>query len=71
MPKLTPKKLAFPTLILLGLSYFSAFSYLEIPLFLKGYLAVVPLQVGTLLYVLYLYWQGRLVRQKRSVNYRH
>ncbi|HEY9621157.1 MAG TPA: hypothetical protein V6C78_12345 [Crinalium sp.] len=45
---------------IIGAGYFSTFSQLDINFFLKGYIAVIPLQVAALLYVLYLRWNGRL-----------
>lgn len=45
---------------LLGAGYFSSFSQLDINVFLKGYVAVVPLQLAALLYILYLRWSDRL-----------
>lgn len=48
------KQLILVTLFALaGGSYFGAFSQLEITPFLKGYIAIIPLQILALLYVLY------------------
>lgn len=66
----TRKKLVFTTLFaLLGAGYFSAFSQLDISLFLKGYVAIIPLQVFALLYVLYLHWSGRLDRANQKESF--
>ncbi len=55
------KKIAALALFtVIGAGYFSTFSQLDINFFLKGYVAIVPLQIAALLYVLYLRWNGRL-----------
>jgi hypothetical protein len=48
-------------LALSGMTYFSFLSNWEINLWLKNYLAILPLQVLAFLYV-FLYWNGRKVK---------
>jgi hypothetical protein len=49
------KKLALTLLLALaGAGYFGAFSQLELTAPLKSYMALVPVQVGVLIYLLYL-----------------
>lgn len=36
-----------------GAAYFTMFSQLTIPLFIKGYVMIIPLQILALFYVLY------------------
>ncbi|MBD1999389.1 hypothetical protein H6G00_22720 [Leptolyngbya sp. FACHB-541] len=49
------KKLALTLLLaLMGAGYFGAFSQLELISPLKSYLTLVPVQVGVLIYLLYL-----------------
>lgn len=60
MLTLKRKKLAFTLFcVLAGLGYFTAMSSVEINFFLKGYVAIVPLQVAALVYVAYLRWIAR------------
>ena len=37
-----------------GAAYFTTFSQLNIPLFIKGYVMIIPLQILALYYVLYI-----------------
>ncbi len=63
MLKLKEKKLIWIILLfLLGMGYFSAFSSLDISIFLKGYIAIIPMQILALIYVIYLRWNHREVR---------
>lgn len=48
---------------LAGTGYFAAFSQLDIVPFLKGNVALLPVQLGVLVYVLYLRWSGRSPNQ--------
>jgi len=41
-------------IVLGGAAYFTTFSQLTIPLFIKGYVMIIPLQIFALYYVLYL-----------------
>jgi hypothetical protein len=57
---LKPKRLILTTVFAsAGAAYFVAFSQLDLSIFLRGYVAIVPLQVLTLLYVLYQQWNRR------------
>jgi hypothetical protein len=46
-------------LALVGLSYFSAMSSLEINFFLKSYVLVMPIQAGVIIYLLALRLKAR------------
>jgi hypothetical protein len=52
-------------LALSGMTYFSFLSNWEINLWLKNYLAILPLQALAFLYV-YLYWDGRKISDRSS-----
>ena len=61
MTRTKRKKIAFTLfLTLAGAAYFSAFSQLDIFPALKGYAAIVPFQVGVLVYWFYLRQSKRL-----------
>lgn len=47
------KKLTLMLLLLAGAGYFALFSQLEIPGLLKNYVALMPIQAGALLYMLF------------------
>lgn len=51
------KPLAYVSLSLLGVGYFAAFSGLELSPILKDQLALLPVQVGVLAYLLW--WRTR------------
>ncbi|OKH39724.1 hypothetical protein NIES2119_05595 [[Phormidium ambiguum] IAM M-71] len=57
------KTFVFPSLMIVGLAYFQFMSQLDIVFFLKGYVALVPLQIATLIYLGYLHWN----KQKKDV----
>ena len=60
MLTLKRKKLALMILLaLMGLGYFSTVSNLEINVFLKSYISVIPLQLLAILYVIYWHWKER------------
>ncbi len=44
---------------LIGLGYFQVFSHLDVSPILRNYLLIMPLQVGAIGYVAYVYWQRR------------
>lgn len=49
--------------VLIGAGYFSTFSQFDLIAPLKSYVAIVPLQIGALIYCLfYLRWNSRLPR---------
>lgn len=55
MLTLKRKKLAYTMLLaILGIGYFSAISSLEINSFLRGYVSIVPVQIGAIIYFFYL-----------------
>jgi hypothetical protein len=47
-----------------GLSYFMFFSGLDLPILLKGYATIVPVQIFAVIYLVYQYWQ----KQKKIGN---
>lgn len=53
---LKPKQLNWAIFFLLGIGYFSVMSHLEINYFLKSLIALMPMQVGAIIYVTYLRW---------------
>ncbi|NCJ05634.1 hypothetical protein GS597_03740 [Synechococcales cyanobacterium C] len=58
------KVLGLILLFLLGSSYFSAFSNLEVPLpWLKGFAVLLPVQVGVLIYFAYRAYSSKLPPQ--------
>lgn len=57
------KTFLFPSLMLVGLAYFQFMTQLDIVFFLKGYVALIPLQVATLIYLGYWHWH----KQKKDV----
>lgn len=60
MLTLKRKKPIFTMLLaLLGLGYFSTISSLEINLFLKSFVSLMPLQAGVIIYLGYLRWAAR------------
>lgn len=61
--KMKLKTFVFPSLMVAGLAYFQFMSQLDIIFFLKGYVALVPLQIATLIYLGYLHWN----KQKKDV----
>ncbi len=50
------KQLNWAIFFLLGIGYFSVMSHLEINYFLKSLIAIMPMQVGAIIYVTYLRW---------------
>ncbi|MBD2354147.1 hypothetical protein H6G41_05835 [Tolypothrix sp. FACHB-123] len=52
-------KLTLVLFLLLGIGYFSAMSSLEINYFLKSLIAILPLQLGALIYVSQPRWSRR------------
>ncbi|MCU0570132.1 MAG: hypothetical protein MUF49_26610 [Oculatellaceae cyanobacterium Prado106] len=59
------KPLALILFALAGAGYFDVFSQISAEPFLKGYLAVVPIQVGVLLYF---FWTGRLTPSSKKAH---
>jgi hypothetical protein len=56
------RKVVLPVLLLLlGAGYFGLFSQFEVPALLKSQLVLLPVQVGTLVYLLG--WRQRLQRR--------
>ncbi|HEY9618030.1 MAG TPA: hypothetical protein V6C64_14385 [Microcoleaceae cyanobacterium] len=54
MPGFKRKKLAITLLLaLIGAGYFSTFSQVELIAPLKGYVAIIPVQIGALIYCLF------------------
>lgn len=47
-------------LMLIGMGYFSSVSTLESGFLLKSLGILLPIQVGGTLYLLYLYWMGKI-----------
>lgn len=61
MSPLRPKKAIITLgLALVGAAYFGAWSTLETQFFLKSLAILLPVQLGGTLYLLYLYWTGRI-----------
>lgn len=46
-------------LIFIGMGYFTFFSGLDITPFLKGYVAIIPVQILAIFYILYLYFKSK------------
>jgi len=44
----------------LGFCYFIFFSGLDVPLFLRGYVTIIPIQILAASYFLYRYFKGNL-----------
>ncbi len=44
----------------IGFGYFIFFSGLDIPLFLRGYVTILPIQILAVSYFLYRYFKGNL-----------
>ncbi|WP_375495359.1 hypothetical protein, partial [uncultured Nostoc sp.] len=59
MLTLKPKHLTSVMFLVLGLGYFSAMSNLEVNYFLKSLIALMPIQVGAIIYITYLRWSRR------------
>ncbi|MBD2256050.1 hypothetical protein [Pseudanabaena sp. FACHB-2040] len=57
-------KTLFLTLMLVGGGYFAAFSQLDLSIFIKGSVALLPLQLVTLGYVLYVQWRDRILAEQ-------
>ena len=53
-------------LIALGASYFSIFSNLDINIFLKGYLTIVPVQILALVFGVYLIYNKKPKDSQKS-----
>lgn len=47
-----------------GFSYFMFFSGLDLPILLKGYATIVPVQILAVIYLMYQYWH----KQKKIDN---
>jgi hypothetical protein len=47
-----------------GLCYFMFFSGLDLPMLLKGYAIIVPVQIFAVIYLMYQYWH----KQKKIDN---
>jgi len=62
--KMKLKTLLFPSLMLTGLGYFQFMSQLDIVFFFNGYVALIPLQIATLIYLGYWHW----IKQKNVLN---
>ena len=57
---LKPKKLVVPALFaVVSGGYFATLSQMDISLFIRGYVAIIPLQILALIYVGYLYLRDR------------
>lgn len=54
--KIKLKTFLFPSLMLAGLAYFQFMSQLDIVFFFKGYVALIPIQITTLIYLGYWHW---------------
>ncbi|MBW4613107.1 MAG: hypothetical protein KME21_07435 [Desmonostoc vinosum HA7617-LM4] len=53
------KQLIWLILFLLGIAYFSAMSQIEINYFLKSFIAIMPMQLGAIIYITYRRWSRR------------
>lgn len=54
------RKIITPSILAaLAAGYFAAFSQIEVPFFIKGYVAIIPLQALALIYVGYFYYCKR------------
>lgn len=61
-----PKKILLASLlVLLGTAYFSSLSTLDTNFLLKSCAVLLPVQVGGTLYLLYLYWTGKIAGTAR------
>ena len=57
---LKPKKLIVPALVaVVSGGYFTTLSQMDLSLFIRGYVAIIPLQILALIYVGYLYSRDR------------
>lgn len=57
---LKPKKLIVPAIFAVASgSYCVALSQMDLSLFIRGYVAIIPLQILALIYVSYLYLRDR------------
>ncbi|MEA5583548.1 hypothetical protein VB620_19665 [Nodularia harveyana UHCC-0300] len=56
MLSIKSKQIFWFLLLVLGFGYFNAMSNLEINLYLKTLIALVPMQITALIYVAYLHW---------------
>ena len=57
---LKPKKLIVPVLFaVVSGGYFTTLSQMDLSLFIRGYVAIIPLQILALIYVSYLYLRDR------------
>ncbi len=59
MLSLKPQKLTLVLFLLIGVGYFSAMSNLEINYFLKSLIAILPMQIGALIYTSHHRWSRR------------
>jgi flagellar motor component MotA len=53
------QKLTLVLFLLVGVGYFSAMSNLEINYFLKSLIAIIPMQVGAVIYTSHQRWSRR------------
>ncbi|HYW18033.1 MAG TPA: hypothetical protein VE956_01750 [Nodularia sp. (in: cyanobacteria)] len=61
------KYLTWTMLLLVGTGYFSAMSSLDIHYFEKSLIVIMPIQVGSVIYITYLRW-SRSKSQPKAIN---
>ncbi|AHJ26424.1 hypothetical protein NSP_670 [Nodularia spumigena CCY9414] len=61
------KHLTWTIFLLVGICYFSAMSNLEINYFGKSLIAIMPIQVVSVIYITYLRW-SRSKTQPKAIN---